>query len=202
MKVYFAPETRSLRPRWILEELGVPYELSKLDLMKGEHKQPEYMKVHPLGVVPALDTGEFTMFESAAIVMHLADKYPEKGLTPAVGTQERAEYYQWILLAMTEAEPPLITILLNTVIFPEAERQPAAIGPASQRFKVVASVIDKRMQGRDYIVGNTFTAADVVMTGVLRLGDRLGQLGDFPGLQAYVKRQLERPAAVRTFSQQ
>jgi glutathione S-transferase len=202
MKVYFAPETRSLRPRWILEELGVPYEISKVDLMKGEHKQPAYMKVHPLGVVPALDTGEFTMFESAAIVLHLADKYPEKGLAPAVGSQERAEYYQWILLAMTEAEPPLITILLNTVIFPEAERQPAAIGPASQRFKVVASVIDKRLQGRHYIAGNTFTAADVVMTGVLRLGDRLGQLGGFPGLQAYVKRQLERPAAVRTFSQQ
>jgi glutathione S-transferase len=202
MKIYFAPETRSLRPRWILEELGVPYDLTKLDLMKGEHKRPEYMKVHPLGVVPALDTGEFTMFESAAIVMHLADKYPEKGLAPALGTQERAEYYQWIFLAMTEAEPPLITILLNTVIFPEAERQPAVVGPASQRFKVVASVIDKRLQGRNYIVGNKFTAADVVMTGVLRLGDRLGQLGDFPGLQAYMKRQLERPAAVRTFSQQ
>ncbi|HYO53604.1 glutathione S-transferase family protein [Archangium sp.] len=202
MKLYFTPETRSLRPRWLLEELGVPYELSKLDLSKDEQKQPWYMKVHPLGVVPALEIDGFTVIETAAIVMHLADKYPEKGLAPAVGTKERAEYYQWISLAMTEAEPPLINILLNTQILPEAERQPAAVKQGTERFKFVASVVEKHMQGRNYIVGDKFTAADVVMGGVLRLGGRLGQLGPFPVLQAYLKRLVERPAAVRAINNQ
>lgn len=102
----------------------MPYETETIDMMKGEHKLPSYMKVHPLGRVPALEDNGFVMFESAAIVMQLADKYPEKGLAPAVGTTERAEYYQWILCAMTEAEPPLVTILMHTRFLPQAERSP------------------------------------------------------------------------------
>lgn len=199
MKLYFAPMTRATRPHWILEELGVPYETETLDLMKGEHKLPSYMKVHPLGRVPALEDNGFTMFESAAIVMQLADKYPEKGLAPAVGTNERAEYYQWIVAAMTEAEPPLVTILMHTRFLPEAERSPAAIEEASKRFKGVATVIEERLKGREYIVGNKFTAADVVVGGVTNFANMLGQLGDHPGLQAYLKRLLERPAAKKVF---
>jgi glutathione S-transferase len=195
MKLYFSPMTRATRARWILEELGQPYELAPVNLMKGEHKQAEYLKVHPLGVVPALQDDGFTMFESAAIIMHLADKFPEKGLAPAAGSRERAEYYQWIVFAMTEVEPPLIQILQHTRFLPEAERQPAMIEKASTRAKTVATVIQDRLQGREYIVGNRFTAADVVMGGVLNLANRLGQLGDHPGLQAYVQRLLERPAA-------
>ena len=201
MKLYFNPLSRATRPRWILEELGQSYELAPVDLMKGEHKQAEYMKVHPLGVVPALQDGGFTMFESAAIVMHLADKFPEKGLAPAVGSHERGEYYQWILFAMTEAEPPLVQILQHTRFLPEAERNPAVIEKSSQRFKTVATVIQDRMQGREYIVGNRFTAADIVLGGVVRFGDMLGQLGDHPGLQAYAKRLMERPAAKKAFGQ-
>ncbi len=199
MKLYFSTMTRATRPRWILEELGQSYELASIDLMKGEHKQADYMKVHPLGAVPAMQDGGFTMFESAAIVMHLADKFPEKGLAPAVGSQERAEYYQWILFAMTEAEPPLVQILQHTRFLPEADRSPAVIEKSSKRFKTVASVIQDRMQGREYIVGNRFTAADIVLGGVVNFGNMLGQLGDHPGLQAYAKRLMERPAAKKAF---
>jgi glutathione S-transferase len=200
MKLYFNPLTRSTRPRWMLEELGVPYEISPVDVMKGEHKQPAYMaKVHPLGKVPALEDNGFTVIESAAIVMHLADKYPEKRLAPAVGSNERGEYYQWILFAMTEAEPSLVTIFLNTRILPEDQRNPAAVAQAIERFKPPATVLQERLKGREYIVGNTFTAADVVVGGVLTLAHRVGQLGDFPGLQAYMGRLMERPAAKKAF---
>jgi glutathione S-transferase len=199
MKLYFAPMTRSTRPRWMLEELGVPYETQTVDMAKGEHKQPSYMKVHPLGRVPALEDNGFTMFESAAIVMQLADKFPEKGLAPAVGTNERAEYYQWIVAAMTEVEPPLVTILLHTRFLPEAQRSPAAVEEAAKRFKGVAQVVEERLKGRQYIVGNKFTAADVVVGGVCYLATLLNQLGDFPNMQAYFKNLMERPAAKKVF---
>jgi len=199
MKLYYYPRTRATRPHWIFEELGVPYETEAVDLMKGEHKLPNYTKVHPLGRVPALEDNGFIMFESAAIVMQLADKYPEKGLAPAVGTNERAEYYQWILCAMTEAEPPLVTMLMHTMFLPEAQRSPAVIEEAAKRFKPVADVIDERMKGRQYIVGNTFTAADVVMGGVLAFAGFLKQLEGHPGLQEYLKRLMERPAAKKVF---
>jgi glutathione S-transferase len=200
MRLYFNPLTRSTRPRWMLEELGVPYEISPVDVMKGEHKLPAYLaKVHPLGKVPALEDNGFMIIESAAIVMHLADKYPEKGLAPAVGSNERGEYYQWILFAMTEAEPSLVTIFLNTRILPEDQRNPAAVAQAMERFKPPATVLQEHLKGREYIIGNTFTAADVVVGGVLTLANRVGQLGEFPGLLAYMARLMERPAAKKAF---
>lgn len=200
MKLYYYPRTRATRPRWMFEELGVPYETANVDLMKGEQKLPDYMKiVHPLGRVPALEENGFMMFESAAIVMQLADKYPEKGLAPAVGTNERAEYYQWIMCAMTEAEPPLVTMLMHTMFLPEAERSPAAIEMAAKRFKPVADVIAARMQGRQFILGDKFTAADIVMGGVLAFAGHLKQLEGHPVLQEYLKRLMERPAAKKVF---
>jgi glutathione S-transferase len=199
MKLYFAPITRATRPRWILEELGVPYETQVVDMMKGEHRMPSYMKVHPLGRVPALEDNGFIMFESAAIVMQLADRYPEKGLAPAVGTNERAEYYQWILCAMTELEPPLVTILMHTRLLPEAQRSPAAIEEASKRFKGVAKVFEERLKGRQYIVGDTFTAADIVVGGVCFLATLVNQIGDQPVLQQYFKNLMERPAAKKAY---
>lgn len=200
MKLYFNPLTRSTRPRWMLEELGVPYETATVDVMKGEQRHPAYMaKVHPLGKVPALEDNGITIIESAAIVMHLADKYPEKGLAPAVGSNERGEYYQWILFAMTEAEPPLVTIFLNTRILPEDQRNPAAVAQAIERFKAPAAVLQERLKGREYIVGDKFSAADVVVAGVLTLGNRVDQLAEFPGLKAYMGRLMERPAAKKAF---
>jgi glutathione S-transferase len=200
MKLYYYPRTRATRPRWMFEELGVPYEMANVDLMKGEQKLPDYMKiVHPLGRVPALEENGFMMFESAAIVMQLADRYPEKGLAPAVGTNERAEYYQWIFCAMTEAEPPLVTMLMHTMFLPEAERSPAAIEMAVKRFKPVADVIAGRMKDRQYILGDKFTAADIVMGGVLAFAGHLKQLEGHPVLQEYLKRLMERPAAKKVF---
>ena len=80
MKLYFAPRTRAVRARWLLEELGVPYELIKLDLARQENTTPAYLAVHPLGEVPALVDGDVTLLESLAICLHLADRFPEKHL--------------------------------------------------------------------------------------------------------------------------
>ena len=199
MKLYFSPMTRSTRARWLLEELGVPYELAMVDMMKGEHKQPAYLKVNPFGVVPALEDNGFTMYESAAILLHLADKFAEKGLAPAVGTNERAEYYQWFSVYMTEVDPVLVSMLMNTRFLPEAQRSAAAVEKAQERFKAVAPILQDRLQGREYIVGNKFTAADVMAAGSLGIGAMLNVLGEYPGLQAYLGRMMGRPAAKKVF---
>ncbi|MFL5353738.1 glutathione S-transferase family protein [Archangium sp.] len=200
MKLYYFQQSRATRVRWMLEELGVPYELAPVDMSKGEHKHPGYLKVHPMGSLPAIEDNGVPMFESAAIIMYLADKYPEKRLAPAVGTPERGEYYQWILFAMTEAEAPLVTIAQHTRFLPEAERSAAVIERSSKRFKAVAAVLEERLKGREYLVGNSFTAADVVLGGVLFLASRVGQLGDdLPTLKAYSARMLARPAAKKGY---
>ena len=80
MKLYYTPRTRSSRPRWMLEELEIPYELVRVDLSAGEHRKPEYLAINPYGAVPALVDGEVKLFESAAICAYLADKHPDRGL--------------------------------------------------------------------------------------------------------------------------
>jgi len=89
IKLYYAPRTRSTRPRWLLEELGVPYELVRLDLGKGDHKKAEYLAIHPHGVVPALEDDGRVIIESLAICLYVADKFPEKGFAPEIRTIER-----------------------------------------------------------------------------------------------------------------
>ncbi|WP_426749715.1 glutathione S-transferase family protein [Myxococcus sp. Y35] len=203
MKLYYFQQSRATRVRWMLEELGIPYELEPVDMLKGGHKQPAYLKVHPLGALPAIEDEGGPLFESAAIIMHLADTSPEKRLAPPVGTHERGEYYQWILFAMTEMEPPIIAIAQHTLFLPEAERSAGTVARASKRFKAVAAVLEERLKGRDFILGNTFSAADVVLGGVLYFAKRMEQLGDdTPVLKSYSSRLLERPAAKKGYGEQ
>src|SRR5215471_12778214 len=104
LTLYHSAQSRSVRPRWMLEEIGAPYELRRLDLMAGEQKRPEFLKINPNGAVPALVDGDTALFESAAICEHLADRFPEKRLAPPLGTPARGHYYQWIQFATCTLE--------------------------------------------------------------------------------------------------
>ncbi|MCK6544916.1 glutathione S-transferase family protein [Myxococcota bacterium] len=194
LKLYFCPRTRSTRPRWLLEELGVPYELERVDLAKGEHKRPEYLAIHPHGVVPALVDGSTVLIESVAICLHLADKFPEKGLAPAVGTPARALYYQWMVYAVATLEPAIVQYYANTVAKGEDDRDPDDAREAKQKVDTIAAVLVKALNGRAFIVGDTFTAADVVLGSMLGWAKSMGLLKDHPRLEAYVKGLTERPA--------
>ena len=197
MKLYYSPQTRAGRPRWLLEETGAPYELVTLDLHKGEHKKPDYMKIHPHGAVPALVDGDLALFESAAICMYLADKFPEKRLAPEVGTPARGLYYQWMLYSMATLEPPVLAVFLNTVMLPEAERSPAVVEQARATFATVGGVLSNALVGRTFILGEQFSAADVMIGSTLAWAGFMGLLADHPTLQGYVKRLQERPAFQR-----
>jgi glutathione S-transferase len=197
MKLYYAPQTRAVRPRWLLEEIGAPYTLVRLDMSKGEHKMPEYVKIHPHGAVPALVDGDVTMFESAAICAYLADKFPEKRLAPPVGSPARAPYYQWLIYSMATLEPPVLQVLSHTVMLPEAERSAAAAEEGRAKFGQIADVLTQALEGKSFLLGEQFSAADVMIGSTLIWGQMLGLLNDYPALAAYVGRLAGRPAFQR-----
>jgi glutathione S-transferase len=200
MKLYYSPQTRAGRPRWLLEEIGEAYEIMPMDLHKGEHKKSDYMKIHPHGAVPALVDGDLALFESAAICMYLADRFPAKKLAPEVGTPARGLYYQWMVYSMATLEPPVLDVFLHTVMLPEAERSPAVVDKARATFATVGGVLSNALTGRTFILGDRFSAADVMIGSTLAWAGFMGLLSDHPTLQGYVKRLQERPAFQRAQS--
>src|ERR1700741_2175985 len=131
MKLYEYPPTRSIRVRWTLQELGVPFESVVGDIAKGEHKQAAFLKVNPAGKLPVLVDGDLVLTESVAIVLYLAEKYPEKGLLPTDLT-ERAQVNRWLLFAATELEQPLWRISRHTALYPEDKRLPGDVALARE----------------------------------------------------------------------
>ena len=123
-ELYEYPPTRSQRAKWALEELGIEYSSHVIDMAEGQQNSDAYRAIHPLGVVPALKTDTYTIFESVAIVLQLIDEHPEAALAPAIGTPERANYYQWSVFACAELDPPLMMFFDNTMGLPEHMRPP------------------------------------------------------------------------------
>jgi glutathione S-transferase len=195
MKLYYVPMTRSTRPRWILEELGVPHELVRLDVKSKENKRPEYTALNPLGHVPTLVDGDVTVYESAAICMYLADKYLEKQLAPPPGSKERALYYQWMIFGMATVEPAIVTYAQHTRGLPESERSAAESQRARTRFQDVAGVLQKAVAGKQFLVGDRFSAADIIVCSMLGWANSMKMLDELPELATYAKGMLARPAA-------
>ena len=198
MKLYHAPQTRSIRPRWLLEEVGAPYELARLDLTKDEHKSPEYLKLNPNGRVPTLVDGDLVLYESAGICQYLADRFADKKLAPPVGTPARGLYYQWIHYTMTELEPPLVALFIQTLQKPEAERLPTVIAEARTQLAAALDVVERALDGREFILGKEFSAADVMLGSPLVWAQMMNMLDDKrPGINGYLARLGTRPALQR-----
>jgi glutathione S-transferase len=194
MRLYeFAP-TRSIRARWTLQELGIEFEPITVDLVAGEHRRPEFLKINPAGKLPVLVDDDLVLTESVAIVLYLAEKYPEKGLLPADPT-DRAQVNRWLLFAVTELEQPLWRISRHTNIYPEDKRLPADITLARQEFKEMAAVLEKHMKGRQFVVGDRPTVVDFVTAYTLDWGGEVSLLDEFPVLRTYMERMYARPKA-------
>jgi len=193
MKLYYVPKTRASRPRWVLEELGVPYELVRLDPARAETRSAEHLERHPLGHVPVLEDRGQGIFESGAICLHLADLFPEKRLLPPPGSVERGLAYQWVLFSMTEMEPPLIALSAEARK-PEAERDTAATAQARDRFRKAADVLEVALRNRQFLLGDGFGVADVMVGGTLAWAKGFKLLDGLPSVEAYLARLRERPA--------
>jgi glutathione S-transferase len=194
MQLYeFAP-TRSIRARWALQELGVEFEAIAVDLRAGEHRRAEFLATNPAGKVPVLVDGDLVVTESVAIVLYLAEKYPDRGLLPA-DLAQRAQVYRWTLFAATELEQPLWRMARHTALYPEADRLPADIALARRDFREMAAVLDRHLAQRSFVVGERLTAADLVTAYTLDWANEERLLGDFPRLAAYLERMYARPHA-------
>ncbi|GEN23920.1 glutathione S-transferase family protein [Halomonas cupida] len=194
MKLYGLGPTRSLRVLWALNELDVDFEFISINLMKGEHLTPEFLHLNPAARVPVLVDGDTVLTESAAIVLYLAEKYPDKGLLPN-DIKERAQVYRWTMFAMTELEQPLWRIARHTTLYPENQRLPRDIELARQDFVSMAAVLDQHMQARQFIVGNDITVADCVTAYLMDWANEEGLIDDQTALLAYLQRMYQRSGA-------
>jgi glutathione S-transferase len=194
MKLYGFGPTRSLRALWGLRELDAEFEFVPVNLLKGEHKSPEFLRLNPAGKVPVLVDGDLVIAESAAIVLYLADKYRDKGLLPA-RLDARAHVYRWTLFAVTELEQPLWRITKHRVVYPEEKRLPADIALAREDFLAMAAILDAHLKGRRFIVGDSVTVADCVSAYLVDWANELHLIDDFAELRAYLERMYARPTA-------
>lgn len=198
IKLYHMPGTRSVRIIWLLEEMGTPYELITLDRAAEEHKKPAYLKIHPLGSVPALDDNGTTLFESGAILEYLGETHGAAPLVPGPGSATRAHYLQWLHFAEATAMPPLIAYAMASGMFGGSEPDETAMAAAKERMHGVLAVLEDVLSGHDYLLDSGFSAADIMLGyGLITLG-RMGMLEGFDKLQAYTARLSERPAYQQT----
>lgn len=194
MKLYFAPRTAAIRSRWLLEELGIPYELVRLDLSRAEHRVPEFPLLNPLGELPVLVDEPATLAGAAAVALYLADRFPESGLAPAIGSPQRGPYLHWLMFA----EATLVPVVM------EHRQRALSAGSqapeASARFEELVAVVDAQLEGRAFVASDAFTAADVSLASILHLAHTLKLLETKQRLLEYVQRQTSRPASRRAVS--
>jgi glutathione S-transferase len=194
MKLYGFSATRSLRALWGLRELGLDFDYVPVDLTKGEHRTADFLKINPAGKVPVLVDGDLVLPESAAIILYLAEKYPDKGLIPT-DLALRSQMYRWIMFSVTELEQPLWRITKHTFLLPEERRSPADIQLAREDFTAMAAVLDRHMEGRAFLVGERMTAADCVTAWLMDWANEYELMGEFANLRAYMERLYQRPTA-------
>ncbi len=194
MKLYGLGPTRSLRALWALQELDADFEFIPFNLLGGENRHPDFLRLNPAGKVPVLVDGDMVLTESAAIVMYLAEKYAAKGLMPADLT-ERAQAYRWSLFAVTELEQPLWRISKHSFLYPEDKRLPEDIALAREEFAAMAQVLERHMDGRTFVVGDRISIADCVTVYVIDWGNEVGLIDGCPNLKAYLERMYARPKA-------
>jgi len=194
MRLHHQPRSRSTRVLWLLEELGIPFDLT---VISREAKQtPEYRALHPLGRAPVLEEEGGPVFESAALLLHIADQNLDAGLIAPLGSHERALQYQWCFFGMTDIEGALMDIA-RQLWQDAAEPDAGIIERATTRFVATAGVIAGALAGDDYLVGNAFSVADIVIGSVLGFA-RSGELTELPAnVASYVDRLEARPARQR-----
>jgi glutathione S-transferase len=185
--------SRAQRCLWALEELGVEFE-QILVSFDGGTRGPEHLKINPNGHVPVLDDDGLILWESMAINLYLAEKYGKNGLWPA-SVADRGTTNQWSFWAMTEVEPHLIVLLINRLIAPAGQRDEKAAAAAEAALKAPFKVLDDYMKGREYILGNQFTVADLNVASVLGIANLVKlDLSAIPIARAYLEKCLSRPA--------
>ena len=195
LTLYHAAPSRSSIVHWMLEEVGEPYDIHLVSFKKGENRAPEYLAVNPMGQVPALKHGDVVITEAAAICTYLADEFPRAKLNVPIGDPRRGVYLKWLFFG-----PSCIEAAIMDRAFPRKEEaRRGALGYGD--FETVMDVTAKAVVKGPYLMGEQFTAADVVVGSTLRWGTMFKMLPERSEFTAYIGRLAARPALQRAEAQ-
>jgi glutathione S-transferase len=195
LSLYYYPGNASLLPHMMLREIGAEFELRLVDRGQNAQKSHEYLKLNPSGRIPVLIDGDLILFETAAVALHLADKFPEADLAPAVGTAERAEFYKWIIHLTNTPQ-----VEYRAWFYPHEHVTDEAAAPtvkqaANERLNRMFDVISEQLGDRTWLLGERFSAADLFLFMLIRWGRGLPRPPrSIPNLNALAERVLARPA--------
>lgn len=190
LTLYHATHSRSAGARALLEELGADYELHVLNLQQGDQRKPPYLAVNPMGKVPAIRHGDVVVTEQAAVYMYAAELYPEAGLSPAPGDPLRGPYLRWMVFYGSCFEPAVVDRSMKRE---GAQPSTSPYGTFDTMFDTVLRQLDPG----PWLLGQRFTAADVLWSSALDWTSRFGLLPERAEVRAYVERVKARPAIQR-----
>lgn len=187
MKLYWCAKTRALRALWMLEELGEPYELVRIDIRDPEAKaDPAFRAVSPMGKVPALEDGATRLWDSGALCAYLADQYPRAALAPPIGHADRGRYLQWLLYTNSVIEPAMAEKFGNSPV--------SSVSHGWGSFDQMMSALREGLATGPWVLGERFSAADVLLGTSCHFMRQFKLIDQEPGLFAYVDRCCARPA--------
>jgi len=194
LKLHFAPNSRAGRIVWLLEELGLPYDINKMAFHPKDLKSDEHRARHPLGRVPVLEDDGVSIYESGAIVEYVFAKHTDGGLKPSVDAPEFPTYLQWFHYCEGMVMPPVNTIIVQTVLLPPERQNKEALEQAQRLLTKALQPIDDALEGKDYLIGD-FSGADIMLGHAIFMSNRLGCVSEeMQNIKGYVERIQARPA--------
>ena len=194
IKLYLTPNTRAGRVAWLLEELNMEYELEILPFTKEGLKSPEHRARHALGRVPVIEDGDISIFESGAIIQYIMDKYDDKGLKPAVESNDYPYYLQWFHYCEGMVMPPMNQIVVQTILLPPDRRDETVLNQATNLLSKALMPVNDFLENKDYLIGD-FSAADCMLGHSCFMSNRFGTVSDdMENIKRYVSNIESRPA--------
>lgn len=189
LTLYYAPRTRSFAALWLLEELGEKYQLESFDIETGRHKKADYLALNPMGKVPLVLDRDVPVSELGAIAIYLCDVYSDAQLCPSIDNPQRSAYLRWIFFSSAIMEPAFVQKLCNVV----TPAKSTAWGSYEQMLEVVTNAVTKGT----WLVGDSFSSADILVGSTLRFGQMLGVIPKEGPLEEYISRLKKRDGFVR-----
>ncbi len=195
LTIHHSPQSRSMRVVWLCEEIGLDYRLESVEMFSDAMQRPEYLAIHPLGKVPAIEDGDFVLWETIAILQHLDAKYGDGKLIPPRDTEAGALALQWMAYGENPLTLTMGQIAAHSGPMPEERRIPALVESGREIAPSLVGVIERALGDRTWILGDAFSAADIMLAYGLFIARHLGYVGDAtPRVRAYCERALGRPA--------
>ncbi len=192
---------RSLRVIWLCEELGLDYDLKTYQLFTSEMQSEDFLAVHPLGKVPAIDDGGFVLWETLAITEYLIDRYSDGALLPSRATPEGAEIVQWMEFAENQLTVFASEVIVHAGVLPESRLIPQLVDRGKDELPKIVAIIERALQGSDYIVNDRFTVADIMLGFAMPIAQYAGFVDDStPNCLSYLERMTSRPAYQRAMA--